>query len=84
MSTARKFGWVSDETKKKCIDAIIFRINESVDDEIGMITAEDVLDLVTENIADDIYDRAIEDVKKLLNERHIDTNIEIDLMKSKQ
>ncbi len=84
MSTARKFGWISDETKEKCIDAIIFRINESVDDEIGMITAEDVLDLVTESIADDIYDRAVEDVKKLMDERHIDSNIEIDLLKSKK
>lgn len=83
MTVIRKLDFASKQVKQKCIDEIIYRINEAIDDEIGIITAEEVLELVTENIADEIYNQAVEDVKTLLNERHIDTNIEIDLLKSK-
>lgn len=83
MTVKRKFDFTSKATKQKCIDEIIYRVNEAVDDEIGMITAEEVLELVTENIASEIYDQAVEDVKKLLAERQMDINIEIDLLKSK-
>jgi uncharacterized protein (DUF2164 family) len=83
MTLKRKLDLTSKATKQKCIDEIIYRVNEAVDDEIGMITAEEVLELVTENIASEIYDQAVEDVKKLLAERQMDINIEIDLLKSK-
>ena len=83
MTLKRKLDLTSKATKQNCIDEIIFRVNEAVDDEIGIITAEEVLELVTENIASEIYDQAVEDVKKLLAERQMDINIEIDLLKSK-
>ena len=48
MTLKRKLDLTSKATKQKCIDEIIYRVNEAVDDEIGMITAEEVLELVTE------------------------------------
>ena len=82
MTVKRNLDFTSEATKQKCIDEIIYRVNEAVDDEIGMITAEEVLELVTENIASEIYDQAVEDVKKLLQQRQIDTEVEIELLKS--
>ncbi len=85
MSIKRKFDLSSDETKKECINAIITRLDDALDESIGVITAEDILDIVTTHIGPDIYNNALDDVKVLLSERFADIDVGIELLKdSKQ
>lgn len=82
MSLKRKFDLSSDEVKRKCIDEIITRLDEVSGEKVGIITAEDILSIVTENIGPDIYNKAIEDSKELLKGRFADIEVELDLLKS--
>lgn len=81
MSVQRKFDVSSEDTKRQCIDAIIARINETIDEEIGIITAEDILSIVSESIGPEIYNKALSDTQTLLKNKCTDLDIEIELLK---
>ncbi len=82
MTIKRKFELSSDETKRKCINEIIGRLDETLDEKIGVIAAEDILDIVTESIGPDIYNQAVKDAKKILQNRFDDIDVDLDLLKS--
>lgn len=81
MGIIRKFDYSSEEAKRKCLAEIITRVEEATDEEIGMIAAQDIVDIVIDNIADNIYNSAIDDVISLLRKRQADTETEVDLLK---
>ena len=56
------------------------RIEEIGDDKIGLIAAQDIIDIVSENFGPEIYNKAILDAKKLLEDRMNDVETEIDLL----
>ena len=78
----RKWDVSSDEIRKKCVDEIISRLDDQ-GFEAGLITAEDIIDIVAQNIGPDIYNSALADVKKLLQERLGDLETDIDLLENK-
>lgn len=79
----RKWDVSSKETRKKCVEEIITRINELSDSEIGVKAAEDIIDIVAQNIGPDVYNLALKDAKKLLQDRLADLDTEIDLLEHK-
>lgn len=55
---------------QKCIDEVITRIQEIEDsDNIGVVGAQDIIDIVLENMGPEIYNKAIDDVTKFLSEK---------------
>lgn len=78
----RKWDVSSKENRQKCIAEIITRIEEQTDVEVGIITAEDIIDIVLQNVGADIYNLAIKDVKKLLQNRLSDIETELDLLEN--
>lgn len=77
----RKWDTTNNTVHQKCIDEIIARIDE-IDGSAGVIAAQDILDIVTENMAPEIYNMGIADAKKLIVAKHQD--IEIDLASLEQ
>jgi uncharacterized protein (DUF2164 family) len=80
MGTIRKWDLANKETRDKCISEVITRIEEIGDDKIGLIAAQDIIDIVSENFGPEIYNKAILDAKKLLEDRMNDVETEIDLL----
>lgn len=77
----RKWDVSSKEVRKKCVDEIIARVAEQKGSEFGIIAAEEVMDIVVQNIGPDIYNLAIVDVKKLLQDNFSDLEVSLDLLK---
>lgn len=76
----RKWDVSSKEVRKKCVDEIIARIEEQQGAKVGIIAAEEIMDIIAQNIGPDIYSLAIEDAKKLLQNRFSDIEAELDLL----
>ena len=79
----RKFDKVSKEAEKKTVDEIITRIDEIDGAEVGMIAAQDIIDIVIENLGPEIYNMGLRDAKKLLVERISDIETDIDLLEQR-
>lgn len=76
----RKWDVSSKEIRKKCVGEIIARIEEQKGAEFGILAAEELIDIVTQNIGPDIYNLAIKDTKELLRTRFADIETDIDLL----
>jgi len=77
---SRKFNTVSKEVVKKSIDEVITRIHEIGDSEVGIIAAQDIIDIVVQNVGPEIYNMGIHDAKKLLVEKLADLETDIDIL----
>jgi len=76
----RKFNSINKEISRKCVAEVITRVQEIDGSEVGVIAAQDIIDIVTQNITPEIYNMGLRDAKKLLNERFSDLETEIDLL----
>ncbi len=77
--TLRKWDSEDGEKQRKCIDEVITRI-EDIDGSVGVIAAQDIIDIVTENLAPEIYNKGLRDAKKLLVTKFSDIESELDLL----
>ncbi len=82
MKIKRKWDVSSNEVKKTCIEAIIGHYRETFDQEIGIIAAEEVLDIIAQHIGPDLYNKGVKDSKKKLQERIADLEVDLDLLEN--
>lgn len=75
----RKFDTANEHTRQKCIQEVIARIGE-IDGPVGVVAAEDIIGIVTQNYGPEIYNGAIADAKKLYEQRTADIATEFDLL----
>ena len=75
-----KFDNIPDEIKRKCIEEVITRVEEIDSDQVGVIVAQEIIDIVTERLGPEIYNHALRDAKKLIQERLADLDYEIDTL----
>jgi uncharacterized protein (DUF2164 family) len=68
------------ELKTKTIDEIITRIEEIEDASVGVIVAQDIIDIVLENLGNSIYNLAIQDASKVIKNKVSDLEVEISLL----
>ena len=66
--------------KTKTIDEIITRIEEIEDASVGVIVAQDIIDIVLENLGNSIYNLAIQDASKVIKNKVSDLEVEISLL----
>jgi len=83
MGIIRKWDVADKETRDKCINEIISRVEDIGDDAVGIIAAQDIIDIVTETLGPEIYNKAIRDAKKVLEHHMDDVDIELDALKVK-
>ena len=80
----RKWDIKSKEINDKCVNEIITRIQEADDIEsIGMIAAQDIIDIVLENAGPDIYNTALNDVSRVVSEKTQDIEYGIEELKQR-
>lgn len=77
MSVIRKWDTDNKELQQKCIDEVIARIEELDDGQIGMIAAQDIIDIVTENFGPEIYNKGINDAKKVIDAHMQDVLVDL-------
>ena len=75
----RAWDYLSDEQRKKAIDEIVAFFDSEREEKIGVIAAEQVLDMFLQGAAKEVYNRAIEDVKEFLRKKAEDIEIDIDI-----
>lgn len=76
----RKWDIEDDALQRRCIEEVITRIDEIGDSPAGIIAAQDIIDIVTENLAPEIYNKGIRDAKKLLLEKVDDIALDLDAL----
>ena len=76
----RKWDVSSEQTRKKCIEEVIARVEEQADAQFGAIAASDLIDIVLQNLGPDIYNLALKDVRKLVQEKTEDIEVGLDLL----
>ena len=76
----RKWDIKDKEVQKKCIAEVIQKIQEIDSSEVGIIAAQEVIDIVTNSFGPEIYNLAIGDVKKLLNDRFKDLELDVEML----
>lgn len=78
----RKLSTNNKETQQKCLNEVISRIQD-IDDSsmVGVIAAQEVIDIVIENLGPEIYNKAIIDTDKLFQDKLEDLRYEIEELK---
>ena len=70
------------EAKQKCLNEVISRVQD-IDDssQVGVIAAQDIIDIVLENLGPEIYNKAIIETNKLFQSKLEDLKYEIEELK---
>ena len=76
----RKFGDIPKEVERQCTDEVITRVEDIDGSSVGVIAAQDIIDIVTQHLGPVIYNQGVRDAKKLLHDRFNDLETEIDLL----
>jgi uncharacterized protein (DUF2164 family) len=78
----RKWDIDNEDVNKKCINEVITRIQDIDDpDQAGVIAAQDIIDIVMENMGPEIYNKAINDTNNLIQTKLHDIDTEIEMLK---
>ena len=78
----RKWNIIDKEKAKQCIDEIIARVEEQSDAMFGDIAAQDIVDIVGRYLGPEVHNRAIEEVKKTIQTKLADLEIDVDVLRS--
>ena len=78
----RKWDIDNTQLKTKCLNGVISRVQE-IDEpsEVGIIAAQDIVDIVLENMGPEIYNKALADATKILDEKIHDIDYSIGELK---
>ncbi len=79
----QKIGLLSEQEKRKAIDALIAYFSSERGEEIGIIAAEDILDQVLEQVGTKIYNKGVDAVVKSLRMRLGDLISEVEVVEKK-
>lgn len=64
-----KLSLISDEKKRGAVDAIITFYKRERGEEIGVIAAEEILDLVIDLVGKDIFNKGVDETTRLMQDR---------------
>ena len=77
----RSFDILTKEQKEKSINDIIAFYLDERDEHVGIIGANNLLDMVLQDIAPHVYNNAIEDTQRLLTKQTEEFDFELNLLK---
>ena len=76
----KKFDIPDVALQRKCIEEVITRIEQVDTDQVGIITAQEIIDIVVQNLGPAIYNMGLFDAKKLLQEQYEKMESELDVL----
>lgn len=83
MSTS-KLSLLTETQKQQALSDIIDFFATERDEEIGIIAAEDILDLFTEHIGKEIYNKGVEDTLAFIKDRNTGTVLDAEVTLKKE
>lgn len=78
-----KWDTENEAVQKKCIDEVITRIEEIESSTVGVIAAQDIIDIVTENLGPEIYNLGVRDAKKVFQIKSHGIEADIDMLEQR-
>ncbi|QQS19745.1 DUF2164 family protein [Candidatus Saccharibacteria bacterium] len=80
----RKWDTENEELQRKLLNEVITRIQELDDvSTFGVIAAQEIVDIVTENLGPEIYNKGIADAKKLIVNKMADMDVDLSTLEQK-
>lgn len=80
----KKWDISDEQLNRKCIDEVIARVQDIDDtDVVGIIAAQDIIDIVKENLAPVLYNKGVEDARKAVQAKVEDLDLDLDVLKQK-
>ena len=81
----RKWDTENKELERAVLDELITRVQE-IDDTttVGVIAAQDIVDIVLTKLGPEIYNKGIRDAKKLIAEKLADIDIDLSTLEVKE
>ncbi len=80
----RKWDITDEQTHKQCVDEIIARVDEQEGSELGVIAAQEVIDIVAKYIGPQAYNTALKDTKKILEDKLADIEVDMYVLRISQ
>ena len=80
----RKWDTLDKERQRKCIHEVMTRVDEIDEHPTGVIVAQEIIDIVTSNLAPEIYNKGIRDAKKLIYTKIGDMEFDIDALEQRE
>jgi hypothetical protein len=80
MGLLRKWDIENKELNDRCIAEVITRVDELDGENMGMIAAQDIIDIVMSHYGPEAYNKAVREVKDVLDTKFQDTLMDVDLL----
>lgn len=79
----RKPLWdiLSDQEKRTCLESIIAYFQDERDERIGVIAAEELLDVILEPVLKAGYNKGVDDAKKTVHKSVSSMDIDLDMIR---
>ncbi len=77
----RKWDITDADVNRRCKEEIITRIAEQGDAEFGIIAAQEIIDIVANNLGPQIYNQALNDAKKVIEKKLEDLEVDFDVLR---
>jgi uncharacterized protein (DUF2164 family) len=79
----KQIGLLNEQQRQIAINEIIDFFATERDEQLGIIAAQDILDMFLENIAKTVYNKGVDDTRNYVTEKlsELETNIELQLKK---
>lgn len=74
----RAWDTLTDEERRSAINALVAYFSEEREEQIGIVAAGEILDIVLRTAGRAVYNRALDDTKPLLEQKLEDTLFDID------
>ncbi|MFA6105454.1 MAG: DUF2164 family protein [Patescibacteria group bacterium] len=79
----RKWDLLPKEKRLSCIEAIVTFFQETREEKIGIIAAEDILDFFLRDIRKYIYNKGVEDSKEILKKGFNSLDVDLAILQDK-
>lgn len=80
MGLLRKWDIKNKDLNDTCIAEVITRVNELDGENMGIIAAQDIIDIVMSHYGPEVYNKAVREVKDTLEGKFQDTLMDVDLL----
>ena len=84
MTKVERFGYLSNDEAKKAAEEVITYFETELEQEIGYIGAEEILDFFMQKVGPYIYNRGIEDSREILKKGFDDLDVELGVLRKDQ
>lgn len=77
------FDVLTDKRKEEAVEKLQRYFEEEFDEQMGIIAAQDILEVIMRSVSADIYNQGVSDAKEATRERISDLQVDLDVLLKK-